>query len=288
MAVALQSHPRMVANRCFVIAALIVMGGTATSAPRHRRVKAKKAEVSTARDIDESDHKDTADVRPATTPGWRFALGPYVWASSVQADVSFGPLTAGVDIGFITLAKHMRYGAEATITARHGRFGIYGDVTYGAAAVGASTEILGVMTSLTGYASTLLLDSAAGYELIGDDAAPFALEARSGVRYQRTTIHGELGAAGFTLATPELVDSGADLVIGARAVLRPHQAFELAGAFDVGVAGDSDTTWSATLDAALHVTKRLSFAAGWRTLTMHRSRVHLELSGPRAAIQYEF
>jgi len=352
MAVALQSHPRMVRIRHFVIAVLVVVGGTATAAPRHRRVKAKAtlradaeadaprhhrsakkakrakhvvevdvdadvdadveldadttavadvdadveeavadAEVShtdvSGREPDESIHKDIGEQpRRTSRSGWRFAIGPYVWASSVQADVSFGPLTAGVDIGFIKLVKHMRYGAEAAASAQYGRFGIYGDVTYGAAAVGASKEILGVMTSLTGYAGTLLLDSAVGYEVVGGEAAPFVLEARSGVRYQRTTVHGELGAAGFTLSTPDFVDSGTDLVMGARAVLRPMHAIELAGAFDLGVAGDSERTWSATIDAGLRVSKRVAITAGWRSLTMYRSRVNLELSGPRAAMQY--
>jgi hypothetical protein len=147
---------------------------------------------------------------------------------------------------------------------------------------------MGAKTSMTGNAGTLLLDSAVSYELIGPDAALFSLEARSGVRYQRTTVRGELGVAGFTLQTPELVDDGADVVLGARAVLRPTHWSLLAGAFDIGVAGASDSTWSTTLDASLRVSSRVSLTAGWRSLTVHRSSVNIQLSGPRVALQLLF
>jgi len=319
MAVALQSHPRMVATRYFVIAVLLGVAGTATSAPRRHHRSAKRAKVTKHIDVDAdakvalqtdddvdadadveevvieeastkpSIQKDTGESPPRPSRSdWRFAIGPYVWASSVQADVSFGPIAFGVDIGFISLVKHMRYGAEATVAARYRRFGVYGDITYGAAAVSASKQILGVMTTLTGNAGTLMLDSAIGYEALGGDDAWFSLEARSGVRYQRTSINGELSAAGFKVSTPDFVDSAADFVIGARGVLRPIHAIELAGAFDVGVAGESNSTWSATIDAGLHVTKNVLVTAGWRTLAVHRARVNLELSGPRAALQYQF
>jgi hypothetical protein len=93
---------------------------------------------------------------------------------------------------------------------------------------------------------------------------------------------------GFTLSTPDFVDSGADYLVGARAVLRPTHWIQLAGAFDIGVAGASDSTWSATIDAGLNVTRKVSLTAGWRQLTVQRARVNLELSGPRFAMQYLF
>jgi hypothetical protein len=144
------------------------------------------------------------------------------------------------------------------------------------------------MTSVTGNAGSLMLDSALSYEIIGADTALFSLEARSGVRYQRTSVQGEVGAGGFMLQTPEIVDDGADVLVGARAVLRPTHWLQLAGMFDVGVVGASDSTWSTTLDASLRVSSWISLTAGWRSLTMHRSSVNIELSGPRFAAQFLF
>ena len=44
-------------------------------------------------------------------------------------------------------------------------------------------------------AQPALVDGAAGYQLIGDDDAVFSLEARAGIRFQRTEVSGQLGIA---------------------------------------------------------------------------------------------
>jgi len=236
-------------------------------------------------------HADVAEPAappPASAPGWTFAFGPYVWASSVAIDVSFGPLNTGVDIGFVSLVQHTRYGAEVALEARHGRFGITADVLYGAAAIEAATEIASVMTSITGTAGSLLLDSLVGYDVLGGEDRMVSLEARAGVRYQRTTVQGQLGVAGFALQSPEIVDDGADLIAGARAAVRPTRWLQLAGAFDIGVVGASQTTWSTTVDASVRLASWFSVAAGWRSLTMQRSSVSQEMRGPRLALQFVF
>ena len=87
----------------------------------------------------------TAKVDGAAERGWQLAIGPYVWASSVQATVALGPLSTGVNVGFISLAQHTRYGAEAVAEARHGRFAITGDIMYGAAAVTSTANLGPVM-----------------------------------------------------------------------------------------------------------------------------------------------
>jgi hypothetical protein len=228
-------------------------------------------------------------VAPAhTSPGWQLEIGPYLWASSVQATASFGRLSTGIDLGFVTLVRHTRYGAEALAELRHGRFAISGDVMYGVAAFTAGTTIASVMATVAGNASSLMLDTAAGYQVLGDEEAPISLEARSGIRYQHMTLSGELGAAGISVQTPEIVDSATDVVVGARAVVRPVHALRLSGMFDIGVAGASDRTWSAAVDASLRVSSHVLVTAGWRTLTTERSLVNITMRGPRLAVQLVF
>jgi hypothetical protein len=159
---------------------------------------------------------------------------------------------------------------------------------YGAAAFDGSKEMLTRMTSVNANVGTLLLDYASSYQLLGDDSTMIALEARSGIRYQRTTIQGEVGGLGMMRKTPDIVDAGADVVVGARAVVRPMPSVELVGTFDVGIGGVSDSTSSKSLDATVRVSKSLSLTGGWRSLTMQRSLVNISLSGPRAALQYLF
>jgi hypothetical protein len=241
---------------------------------------------------DKDAHKDAArlakDAPAPRSHGWQLQIGPYLWASAVQARVGFGPLTTGIEIGFLDLVSHTRYGGEAAAELRHGRFAVSADVMYGAEAFTAGTTIASVMTTVTGNASSLMFDAAAGYQVLGDDDSAVSLEARSGIRYQRTTVSGELGVAGITVQTPELVDGGSDLVVGARAVVRPGHSIRLSGMFDVGVAGSSDSTWSAAVDAGLLVSSRVLVTAGWRTLSTERSRVNVQMSGPRVAAQLVF
>ncbi|TMQ07959.1 MAG: hypothetical protein E6J91_34390 [Deltaproteobacteria bacterium] len=318
----------MRAPTCLVVAAGIALGSAAQAAPaqttsRHKKTKrpaaaaparpaddtvdaggdtapttAPKQVALEARDpagdgIHDSDaSKDVAKlVKPAPAPagrGWQFAIGPYAWISSVEANVSLGPVSSGVDIGFIQLERHARYGAEILGEVRRGRFALYGDLMYGAASVAGSTSIASVMVTLSGNASSLLVDGAAGYQVIGDDDAPFSLEARAGVRYQRTAVDGEIAVAGATVRFPDTVDAGSDAVVGARAVLRPARWLFFSGVADYGVIGVSDRTWSASADASLRVSSHVRVSAGWRTLTMERAHVSLALQGPRAAVQLLF
>jgi hypothetical protein len=231
-----------------------------------------------------------AKVAPAPAGrGWQIAIGPYLWASSVDANVSLGgPVSTGADIGFIPLERHARYGAEILAEVRHGRFAISGDLMYGAAAVTGSTSIASAMVTLTGNASSLLVDGAASYQVLGDEDALFSLEARAGIRYQRTVVSGAVSLAGAMLQTPDAVDDGSDVLVGTRAVLRPTHRVFLSGMFDVGVAGVSNSTWSATADAGVRVTSHVQVMAGWRTLVMERSLVSLTLHGPRVAMQLVF
>jgi hypothetical protein len=229
-----------------------------------------------------------AEPAPADR-GWEIAIGPYLWASSVSANVSLGgSVSTGVDIGFIPLVQHARYGAEILAEVRHGRFALYGDLMYGAEAVNGSTTVASVMVTLSGNASSLLVDGAAGYQLIGDGDALFSLEARAGIRYQRTEVDGQLGIAGFTLQSPHAVDDGSDAVVGTRAVFRPARWVFFSGVFDIGVAGSSDRTWSASADASVRLSSHFLVSAGWRTLTMDRAQVSLAMQGPRAAVQLVF
>jgi len=76
-----------------------------------------------------------AEPRPADR-GWQVSIGPYLWASSVEANVSLGgSVSTGVDIGFIPLVQHAGTGPRSS--ARSGTAGsrCNGDLMYGAEAV---------------------------------------------------------------------------------------------------------------------------------------------------------
>lgn len=237
-------------------------------------------------EVAKADAEAEAVVTAAPAPRWHVAIGPYLWASSVDARVSLGPASAGGDGA--PLERHGSYGAEVLAEARYGRLSVSGDLMYGTVVVNGAAGIGPVMTMVTGNASSLLIDGVAGYAVLGDDRSVFALEVRGGARYQRTAVHGEVGLAGFTLRTPESVAAGSDAVVGARGFVRPCSWLSLSGALDGGVFGASNRTWSASADLSVHATSYLLVSLGWRTLTLDRTQVSLVMQGPRAAVQLTF
>jgi hypothetical protein len=222
------------------------------------------------------------------TKDWHVAIGPYLWASSVDANVSLGPTTVSSGVDFVQLEQHARYGMELLSEARYKQFGLYGDLMYGVVAVDGSRSVGPLMVSLDGEASTVMIDGEAGYTFYGDDHSPISLEGRAGVRYQRTGVSATLGLSGATVAPPEQVSAGADALAGGHVVVRPLDWFYFTGTADIGVVGASSRTWSASADANVQIGARLMLTVGYRTLTMDRSQIELVLHGPRAAVQLTF
>jgi hypothetical protein len=242
-------------------------------------------------DRDEDLHDDQDAVEPrrhARVNAWHVAVGPYLWASSVDANISLGPASVSTGVDFFEIQRHAQYGAEILVEARYRRFSFYGDVMYGVVSVDGSKEVGPLMVTLDGTASSLLIDGTAGYLVAGGEHALLSLEARAGVRYQRTAVAGSVNIAGADVAEPSYVDAAADALVGAHAVVRPFDRFFLSGTVDVGLVGDSTTTWSASADASVRITQRVLLSLGWRTLTTERPNVAIVMHGPRAALQLTF
>jgi hypothetical protein len=250
-----------------------------------------------ATDDEDVDNKD-AEVDPpvrlrkaakqAPAKNWHVAVGPYLWASSVDADVSLGSASVSAGVDFLDIQRNARYGIPVLVEARYGRFSIYGDLLYGVVDINGAREVGPLMVTLSGSASTLLVDGTAGYLLAGGDQSVLSLEARAGVRYQRTAIAGSVDVSGAPVSPPKYVDAAADVLAGAHVVVRPFKRFYVSGTFDLGVVGASTNTWSASTDANVRVTKHVLMSLGWRTLTTERTNVSIVMHGPRAAVQLVF
>jgi len=227
-------------------------------------------------------------ARTARTKNWHVAIGPYLWASSVDANVSLGPSSVSSGVDFFEIQRHARYGVEMLADARYGRFSLHGDLMYGVVALDGAKEVGPLMVTLNGTASSLLVDGTAGYLLAGGEQSVLSLEARAGVRYQRTAIAGSVDVAGAVVAAPKYGDAAADALAGAHVVVRPLRRVHLSGTFDLGVLGASTSTWSASADAGVRVSKYVLLSLGWRTLTTERTNVSIVMHGPRAAVQLMF
>jgi hypothetical protein len=230
-----------------------------------------------------------ASVRREAPKKWHLAIGPYVWASAVDANVSLGPASVSTGVDFMDIQRHARYGAEVLAELRYGRYAVYGDVMYGVVSVDGAKEVGPLMVTLDGTASSLMIDTSAGYTVLGTEpTAKVSLEARAGVRYQRTAIAGAVNVSGADVSKPNYVDAAADALAGAQVIVRPFDRVFFSGTADLGVYGDSSSTWSAAADAGWRVTRRVQLSLGWRTMTTDRPNVSIVMHGPRAAFQLTF
>jgi hypothetical protein len=253
--------------------------------------------VALGEELDDEDPDDEDDAAPVklrevvkgkAQKDWHIAVGPYLWASAVDADVSLGSASVSTGIDFMDIKRHAKYGVEVLAEARYGRFAIHTDFMYGVVGVDGGTDVGPLMVTLDGTASSLLVDGLAGYRLFGSEQSVVSFEARGGVRYQRTSISGSVNVAGTDVSPTTYIDSAADALAGAHAVLRPHWRFYVSGEVDHGVFGASTKTWSATADTGVRITRRVQLSVGWRTLTTTRTNVSIVMHGPRAALQFIF
>ena len=141
--------------------------------------------------------------RRARAKEWSVAVGPYLWASSVDANVSLGGASVSTGVDFMEIKRNARYGATLLAEVRYRRFAVYGDAQYGVVALDGAREVGPFMVTLGGTATSLMLDGAAGYRVVGDARSWLTLEARAGVRYQRTAIAGAVNVAGADVSNPK-------------------------------------------------------------------------------------
>jgi len=142
------------------------------------------------------------------------------------------------------------------------------------------------MVGLDGKAGSVNIDGFGGYEVARYKMV--SVEARPGLRYQRTSLHGTVEVAGATVKPPTSVSASLDALAGARVFVQPLAWLSFAGAADVGLVGDSASTWSASLDATVRIKAHVLLSLGWRTLTQESTSVQMVMHGPRAAVQLLF
>lgn len=307
-------HVRLVA-----LVACLAVTGTAEAGTKHRAKVAPPVEQDEDEDEDtdeeqdgddattdrvalaeEADEEEADEIEAAPVPklrtrhragaakDWHLAIGPYLWASSVDANISLGSSSVGAGVDFFEMQRHAKYGAEALVEARVGKLSFTGDLMWGVVGIDGAREVGPLMVTIDGTASSLLVDGAAGYRLAGGERDLLSLEVRAGVRYQRTSVSGTVQVGTSPLAGTTVVDAGGDALAGARVFVRPTPRFYLSASGDVGVVGSSNATWSATADAGVRLGQRVQLSLGYRTLMIDRANVAMTMHGPRAALQLLF
>jgi hypothetical protein len=271
--------------------ALVGLASTASAEPRRHKKKHRHhhPHVEAVVDPEPSELVDEPTITPHVPHPreWSIAVGPNVWMASVDANVSVGSgNNVGAGVGFFQIEEHTRFGVPLLGEARWRRFSLVADVLYGVIDIDGAHAVGPLNVGLNGSASSLMVDGFAGYMVAGDSF--ISVEARAGVRYQRTAVAGTLEVGGSPLASASEVDAGADALAGSRVFVRPWDRVFFVGAADMGLFGASSKTWSASADASVHITSHVLASLGWRTMTMDRGYIGMVMHGPRATLQVTF
>jgi len=70
-----------------------------------------------------------AEEKPAEN-GWEFSVAPYLWAISMDGNITVRGLEADVDVGFNDLLDETNFGFMVAYEARKGHWGLWGNTIY--------------------------------------------------------------------------------------------------------------------------------------------------------------
>jgi hypothetical protein len=224
----------------------------------------------------------------AAARDWHLALGPYAWASAVDASVSANGMnldTSGAQVQ--GLQPTIKYGGELMGEARYSRVALTGDLIFGAIGLDGGSMAGPATITFHGDVAAMMLDSGAGVTIIGNEHSVFAAEVRGGIRYERVSFHVSADISGGDVEK-KVVFGGSDTLAGGRIFFRPSRRWSFTGSADVGITGASSQTWSATAEASARVSTHVQLSLAYRTLTIQRATVDLVFHGPRLALAFLF
>ncbi len=207
-----------------------------------------------------------------TTDDWTFEVSPYFWMSGIKGDV--GALTrvppSSIDVSFSDIFNHIDWPAAVMVAAeaRHGRFGILGDVIYVELKADASTPgpLFGSATlKVKDFTSTI----EGAYRVV--DSPSIKLDGLAGLRIFSVTNELSLSSGILPAISGSSSETWVDPVFGIRAIV-PFGSDFFANAYgDVGGFGISgDLTWQLYGGLGYNFNNWLAGYAGYRYLNVHR------------------
>jgi hypothetical protein len=184
---------------------------------------------------------------PDEQGGWEFKAALYLWALSLEGDVTVKGQKSDVDVGFDDILDELNFAGMIAFSGRKGHWGFWGDVIY--ANLGHSTDIGGIirvdpdmdMLMLTGGGS-YRLGTWALSDAPGKEVPTVAVDALLGVRYTYLDLKLD-----FDLFPDPKGDEGwVDPLIGVRSPWALSKRWDLSLGGDIGGFGvGSDFTWHA-------------------------------------------
>ena len=214
-------------------------------------------------------------ARDFVPDGWQFQVVPWLWALSINGSTTIKGISTDVDIGFSEIFDQLNFGLFLEAEARHGRFGVFGNLMYadlftdvGAGPLDIDVDTQMLMTGI-GLSYRLGPWSLATDRGIDRDPAGPLLVVDPFVGFRYTSLDVDLESD----LTPN-VGGGEDWfdpIVGARTIVQIDRNWSVTALGDIGGFGvGSDFTWQAaglvgyTFD--LFDENDTTVAAGYRAL----------------------
>ncbi len=195
---------------------------------------------------------------------WRFIAAPYLWAMSIDGDLTVRGRSTDVSIGFDDIISELDFAALGHLEAGKGRWGIFFDNVYSSISADEDTVIGTVKLE-----NTLFMMEIGGLFRVSQwsgsspEATPGAFEILGGARYWEIT--GELTLP--NTERPEQTGDWTDPFVGARVSIPLSDKLLLSLRGDVGgFSYGSDFSWNVVGLLGYEFTPLISAWGGYRAL----------------------
>ncbi|MGE3967373.1 MAG: hypothetical protein AB7F08_03980 [Dongiaceae bacterium] len=198
---------------------------------------------------------ESARAEDPPAEGWRFTIAPYLWATTLEGDVTVRGRKASVDESFIDIlqATDSIIGIEGRGEAWNDNWGFYVDGIYNRLDVENDERPLvsfEIVTELSILEAGMLYrigtwPLASGWSGRPPDGPTLELDAYAGARYTSLEIENKL-TVGNTIFKADGDRDWVDPILGARAILDLDRRWQMMLGGDIGGFGaGANFTWSA-------------------------------------------
>ncbi|MFC1665016.1 outer membrane beta-barrel protein [Pseudomonadota bacterium] len=216
-------------------------------------------------------------ITDETGDKWQSSLVLYLWATGLEGTMGVGGNQIPVDESFSDLAENLAGALSLRFESHKGKWGYFLDGMYVNLDPSATTPVGTITTDIKQY----IFEAGGVYHFNPTVQGLF------GARYQDLKL--DMNFPGRTVSGDQ---DWADGFLGLRLVPVNTNKWRVWLRGDVGLVGDSDSTWNAAIGAGYSFNKKWSLLAAYRVLStdvvQDRIRWDIEQSGFGLALSYTF
>jgi opacity protein-like surface antigen len=209
----------------------------------------------------------------AAQDGWEFAFTPYAWLPSLtnKLHTQFGTIESEAS-GEDTLSN-LDFAFMAAFEARHGRWGLVGDLLYVDLSSEADTPLGRLWESVETETKGTAFSAYALYRAV--ETPRVALDVGGGMRAYSFDIDTTLEPGTRPQRSFDLSEDWVDPIVAGRVIATFDERWSANAVLDYGgFDGENDSTWQALASVNYAFNDRWSLRGGWRYLDIQK-----EISG---------